>query len=226
MAKDPAFLFYSSDFMMGTALMSESEVGQYIRILCHMHQSGHLSLEDMKNICSNISPKVVAKFRADDNGLYYNERLDAEVLKRKNYSESRRNNRLKNKPITHDESYVPVVTGHMENENENINVLSNTIVDSTTIVDAIHFGHKNGKMVTVSKVYAHDKIKFIHDLREYFTSTNQIEGLDMAGLNKFSEFMDANPSNIFKDDGHLYNSFRKFCTEFKAKKKSVKGKLQ
>jgi uncharacterized protein YdaU (DUF1376 family) len=121
MAKDPAFLFYSSDFMMGTALMNEMEVGQYIRILCQMHQSGHLSIEDMKNICPNISSKVVAKFRMDGNGLYFNERLDQEVVKRKNYSESRRKNRLQNKKETHDPSYDNHMSVHMENENENRN---------------------------------------------------------------------------------------------------------
>jgi hypothetical protein len=29
--KDPAFLFYSSDFLIGTALLSDAEVGQYIK---------------------------------------------------------------------------------------------------------------------------------------------------------------------------------------------------
>lgn len=158
MAKDPAFLFYSSDFMMGTALMSETEVGQYIRILCHMHQSGHLSIEDMKNICPYISSKVVAKFKQDDNGLYFNERLEAEVQKRKNYSKSRRENRLKNKKQSYDNTYVPDMSGHMENENENTIVIdykegvqgkethtvpikleSKTIVEDDTLQDVTHW---------------------------------------------------------------------------------------
>lgn len=134
MAKDPAFLFYSSDFMMGTALLSETEVGQYIRIMCHMHQSGHLSLEDMKNICPNISSKVVAKFKVDEQGNYYQERLEQEIIKRKNYSESRRNNRKKVKPASYDTTHVPDLSahmsGHMENENENP-LLSNKGVGNT-----------------------------------------------------------------------------------------------
>lgn len=121
MAKDPAILFYSADFMMGTALMSETEVGQYIRIMCHMHQSGHLSLEDMKNICPNISSKVVAKFKQDSNGLYFNERLELEINKRKKYSESRRNNRLKEKTKTYDTTHDSHMSIHMENVNENTN---------------------------------------------------------------------------------------------------------
>lgn len=123
MAKDPAFLFYSGDFLVGTALFTEAETGQYIKILCFMHQSGHISKEDMFNICPNISFKVLAKFKTDKDGLFYNERLDIEVEKRKNYSESRRNNRLKvknsNTSKTHVQSYDVGMSTHMENENEN-----------------------------------------------------------------------------------------------------------
>lgn len=125
MAKDPAFLFYSGDFLVGTALMTDQETGQYIKLLCFMHQSGHIAKEDMINICPNVSPRVVAKFKIDSEGRYYNERLDKEVDKRKKYSESRRINRMKkdmnNISKTHDESYVVAVSTHMENENENRN---------------------------------------------------------------------------------------------------------
>ncbi len=40
MAKDPAFLFYSSDFYMGTVGMTDAQVGQYIRLMCLQHQKG------------------------------------------------------------------------------------------------------------------------------------------------------------------------------------------
>jgi hypothetical protein len=53
----------------------------------------------------------MSKFLKDDNGLYYNERLENEIVKRKNYSESRRNNR-KNK-----ENISLSYEKHMENEN-------------------------------------------------------------------------------------------------------------
>src|SRR5690348_8216453 len=117
MAKDPAFLFYSGDFLVGTALFSDAEIGQYVRLLCFMHQSGHISKEDMFNICPNISFKVLAKFKQDSDGLYFNERLEKEIEKRKNYSESRRKNRLKkdikNISVTHDQSYDVAMSTHM-----------------------------------------------------------------------------------------------------------------
>lgn len=106
MAKDPAFLFYSNDFLSGTYTMSDDQVGKYVKLLCLQHQQGFLSEKDMLNICKSYDEDVYKKFIVRD-GLYYNERLENEVKRRKNYSESRRNNRLgtKEKDDTYDKSY-------------------------------------------------------------------------------------------------------------------------
>ena len=93
--KDPAFLFYSSDFLSGTMLMSDEQIGQYIKLLCLQHQKGHLKEKDMLNICKTYDEDIFSKFKKDEEGNYYNERLDEEVQRRKKYSESRRNNRKK-----------------------------------------------------------------------------------------------------------------------------------
>ena len=95
--KDPAFLFYSSDFLSGTFLMSDEEIGQYIKLLCLQHQKGHLKEKDMMNICKSYNENIFEKFEKDEEGNYYNKRLEEEVFRRKNYSESRRRNRLKKK---------------------------------------------------------------------------------------------------------------------------------
>ena len=117
--KDPAFLFYSSDFLTGTMFMTDSQLGKYIKILCTQHQKGHLSEKDMLKICKRYDKDIFEKFTKDDDGKYYNIRLESEITKRKDYSKSRANNR-KNK-LTYENicfSYVK----HMENENENINI--------------------------------------------------------------------------------------------------------
>ena len=92
MSKDPAFLFYHHDFLVGTTFMTHEEVGQYIRILCHMADKGHLSKERMLSVClaSAINKSLLEKFKVDENGDYYNERLDLEVEKRRDFCESRR----------------------------------------------------------------------------------------------------------------------------------------
>ena len=41
--KDPAFLFYSSDFLSGTFTMTNEQIGKYIRLLCIQHQKYILS---------------------------------------------------------------------------------------------------------------------------------------------------------------------------------------
>lgn len=96
--KDPAFLFYSADFQIGTEDMTNEQVGCYIRLMCRQHLKGHISEEHMLKICKTYDTAVMDKFKVDENGLYYNERLESEIIKRKRYSESRANNRRGKKP--------------------------------------------------------------------------------------------------------------------------------
>jgi DnaD/phage-associated family protein len=124
MAKDPAFLFYSNDFLTGTFTMSDKQVGQYIRLMCLQHQQGHLTEEKMLSVCKKVDPDIWAKFKQDENGLFYNERLETEVTKRIDFCESRRNNK-KGKTKNICESYENHMSVHMENEivvvNNNVN---------------------------------------------------------------------------------------------------------
>lgn len=93
MAKDPAFLFYSSDFLTGTMIMSDQEVGQYIRLLCLQHQCGHFDAVAMQRLCGGTpTALVLAKFLRDENGLFFNERLEQEILKRREHGEKQRIN--------------------------------------------------------------------------------------------------------------------------------------
>lgn len=129
--KDPAFLFYSSDFLSGTMLMSDEEIGQYIKLLCLQHQKGHLSEKDMLKICKTYNEDIFQKFKKDDEGNYYNQRLEEESIKRQKYSESRRNNRKKKESEekegnkkTYEKDMKNICNSyeqHMGNENENIN---------------------------------------------------------------------------------------------------------
>ena len=123
MSKDPAFLFYSSDFLTGTALMTDEQIGKYIKLLCYQHQMGHLSERDMLKICKTYDEDIFCKFEKDENNMYYNVRLQQEVEKRKAYSESRRQNRTKKDMNNISKTYVK----HMENENENVIKDRNTI---------------------------------------------------------------------------------------------------
>jgi len=90
--KDPAFLFYSSDFLVGTLTMSFEDRGKYITLLCYQHQNGRLSEETIRLLVGSISDMLRLKFKTDENGLFYNERVEIEIKKRDRFCESRVNN--------------------------------------------------------------------------------------------------------------------------------------
>ena len=97
MAKDPAFLFYSSDFLSGTQLLTYEQRGKYITLLCLQHQQGHLKDKHIQQVCGNDAAEVMEKFAKDEQGLYYSPRLEIEMVKRRSFADSRRENRNKAK---------------------------------------------------------------------------------------------------------------------------------
>jgi uncharacterized protein YdaU (DUF1376 family) len=121
--KDPAVLFYTSDFISGTLTMTDEQRGKYILLLCLQHQKGFLTEKDMLNICKTHDQDVFDKFVKDKNGNYYNQRMRFEAEKRKAYSESRKQNRSKKDKKNISESYV----NHMENENVNESLIENRV---------------------------------------------------------------------------------------------------
>ena len=76
--KDPAFLFYSQDFLTGTYLMNYEQRGKYITLLCLQHQKGHMSTEDMGKILEDTDHEVAGKFIQDEEGKWFNARADRE----------------------------------------------------------------------------------------------------------------------------------------------------
>ena len=93
MGKDPAFLFYSADFLIGTSFFTNSEVGDYIRILCHMHQvGGHMAPHEVAHVAPHASERVLKKFKKNEDGLYYHTRLLMEMQRRQAYTDSRLKN--------------------------------------------------------------------------------------------------------------------------------------
>jgi hypothetical protein len=126
MAKDPAVLFYTSDFLSGTYTISNEQVGKYIRLLCFQHQKGILTEKDMLNICKTYDEDIYSKFVKTEEG-YYNEKMHNETVRRKSYTESRKNNRLKPKNDNHMNNICETYDKHMETETETIT--ENKIID-------------------------------------------------------------------------------------------------
>lgn len=136
MAKDPAFLFYPGDFMTGTQFFTDEQVGKYLRLLLAQHQLGHLKESHMIMICKSYDNDIFSKFTKDTNGLWFNQRLEDEIVKRKNYSESRGKNRSGKNNIS--KSY----DNHMENRNKDINISNNI-----NIIDTWFLEFENGNEI-------------------------------------------------------------------------------
>lgn len=137
---DPAFLFYPNDYLGGTMGMTFEEKGAYIELLMMQFNLGHLQeskILKMLGSSSDLWESIKLKFVIDENGLYYNKRLEYEQIKRRKYSESRRNNKMgKNQHSKSGHMLGHMTThmiGHMENENENRNKDININKESITV---------------------------------------------------------------------------------------------
>jgi len=127
MAKDPAFLFYSSDFLSGISDLTMEERGQYITMLCLQHQKGVLNEKTIRLNVGNVSVCVLEKFSKDQDGNFFNKRLVLEIEKRANFIESRRNNgskggRPKKETKPNVKPNVKPKKNHIEDENINENI--------------------------------------------------------------------------------------------------------
>lgn len=119
MAKDPAVLFYTSDFLTGTAFFTMEQRGQYITLLCEQHQNGHIPKNHMISVCLSYDSPVIKKFSLDEHGLYYNERMEREKVRRANYCASRSNNKSgRKRKKSYDFHTNNHMSLHMETETE------------------------------------------------------------------------------------------------------------
>lgn len=93
--KDPALLWYFSDWFSGTATLTRHHKGAYMDLLSVQFNQGKLTLDEIKTVLGSDFgsswPALQKKFKFEDN-LYFNERLQQEKDKRANYTESRRKN--------------------------------------------------------------------------------------------------------------------------------------
>ena len=148
MAKDPAFLFYPNDWLGGTHGMTLEEKGAYMEVLILQFNRGHMEGHMIGQIIGQIWDKIQHKFTKDENGLWFNPRLEDEIIKRKSYSMSRRNNLKGLNQYTKNKGHMEGhMTSHMENENENENININSNINNTN--------KKKNKKVDIYRSFLH-----------------------------------------------------------------------
>ena len=146
--KDPAFLFYPNDWLGGTMGMSFEQKGAYIELLMTQFSRGHMTSHMIGQVLGQSSDKIWEaiqdKFIQDEKGLYYNERLEQEQVKRKAYTNSRKNNKTGKNQHTNSSnesgSNVGHMTLHMGNGNRNRN---NSIVSNYNTINGQSFSETN-----------------------------------------------------------------------------------
>lgn len=123
MAKDPAFLFYPSDWDGGTKLFTRAQKGAYMDLLMCQFHSGHMTSHDVAHVLGQNDfdamweSKLKAKFQQDEDGNFFNQRLEDEQLRRKKWCASRNNNKQGSNQYN---GHMTVHTGgHMVNRDEN-----------------------------------------------------------------------------------------------------------
>lgn len=136
MGKDPAFLFYPNDWIGGTMGMTFEEKGAYMEVLMMQFNRGHMTEHMISQTIGHLWVNIKVKFMQDEEGLWYNDRLDIEKERRKNYVKSRNNNKLgKNKDGKSKSKEDGHMTSHMENENEDYNTLHNLQHNQVRLID-------------------------------------------------------------------------------------------
>lgn len=169
MSKDPAVLFYTGDFLVGTMKMNYAQKGKYIQLLCLQHQEGHLSEDDMLSVCGDYDEKIFSKFVKDDDGLYYNERMEEESIKRRRFVESRQRNLFKTdkekQVATHKSDHMDThMANHTEDRMENENINEN-INDIKIIIEYLNMSLKTRYRYTTKSIQSHIRAR----LKEGFT---------------------------------------------------------
>ena len=141
MAKDPAFLFYPNDWIGGTMGMTFEQKGAYMELLMLQFNRGHMTKHMIGHILGQsngqIWDTIKDKFEVDEQGNFYNIRLEQEQIKRKLFTDSRKNNISGNNQFKKETIKKGHMDGHMsdhmENENENENIIEDKIENKETL---------------------------------------------------------------------------------------------
>ncbi|MBR5273576.1 MAG: hypothetical protein IKU25_09360 [Clostridia bacterium] len=189
-----------------------------------------------------VSEDVLVNFQIDENGCYYNRKLEGVIEKREDYSKSRSENGSKGgrprketteKPYenhmvieneTIEKPYAKAYENHSENENENINEIVNDIYNywnSKNIIKHRELKSDMEKAIkSALKIYSADEIKTYIDRYSQLLSDEQYFFTYEWSLKDFLTRKDGISS--FTDEGSKWVSY---CS-YKGKKRGEEKKSE
>lgn len=236
MGKDPAFLLYSADFLIGVADLDMEERGQYITLLLFQHQKGRLSQKTIRLLVANVSDSVMAKFRQDESGLYYSKRLEEEIEKRRNFTDSRRENGRKGgrpKANAKPNGYPNGMAKNNLSENENINENDNEIVISKKNKSEIKREINSDWPDIKKREYILHHYPSVLRMQKPLTEEQLMRLVEEFGRDAVHKKMEAleNKKDAVKKYKSAFLTLRSWCRDFpdishEAKKQSNKEKIK
>lgn len=196
MAKDPAFLFYPNDYIGGTMGMTFEEKGAYIELLMLQFNRGHMTSHMIGQTIGQLWDNIKSKFAQDDDGLYYNVRLELEINKRKEYTASRRNNISGvNQYTSQKRSYVHDMTTHMEGQTtshmEDVNINENVDVNKKEKYPVIY-----SEVIAYLNLKAGTSYRSTSKITQEHIRARQVEGFT---LDDFKKVIDNKCTDWLKD---------------------------
>lgn len=222
MSKDPAFLFYPGDYLRDTQCLSEKVQVAYDRIMC----------EHMRNICiTQQQLKFFTKKLSDDEieelmmvlskieGGYQITWVADSILKRREYSESRRKNRTSVKKDSKkiSETYVE----HMENEIE-IAIEDKEVIKKEIVIK------KNDWQNLEQKKWVEDNCPTLLTMTKPLTNENLNKLIAEFGMTKVEDKLIAmeNVPTLRKKYKDAYVTARSWCKKDNKDTRSTTEKLR
>lgn len=204
----PAVLFYSQDFLAGVAEMTNEERGAYITLLAYQNIHGHMSAEYIKRVCPGCPPYVLEKFSTDEDGNYFNERMEQEIEKRNNYSKSRGKNR-KGTYENHMKNISTSYELHMETETEK----ETETINKDILAIVSYLNERTGKSFRASSRATKDKIRA--RLNEGFTVDDFKRVIDV----KTAEWMGTEQEKYLRPETLFGTKFEGYLNQRPERKK-------
>lgn len=195
MGKDPGVSWVFNDWQGGTMTLSRHQKGCYMDLLTAQFNNGHLSLEEIKTVLGSDFgsswPTLQKKFKVDSDNLFFNERLEFEITKRKSFNKTRRDNAKSNKS-------EPILDEHMGNGN------------NTT---STYFKLKE----KIIKTNVSDYIK--SNLQIWLDNQKRLDTVDIVekGLIEIDKEYFA---HSFADENHIKSSLKLICKKLKTEVKT------